>query len=208
MERIRENLQDHILMVSVIISLILAACHIWQYMDSGRQIGPLIRLVFCSLYFIPALIWGRNCWPYYFALYAYALVLPNRFYNYTSFCIIMLCILSRPQLKYWYVTIYIIDVLAALLINRLSASHCVIHLINCFCFHIAIESLRAEHFVKKPLELLSEEEEIVKELAAGKEIKELDFYSQNTIYVKLREARKRNKCANNSELIARYKFNR
>ena len=57
----------------------------------------------------------------------------------------------------------------------------------------------------KELILNPDEETIIKELCSGKEIKEIDIYSQNTIYVRLRQARDRNNCINNDELIARYK---
>lgn len=58
---------------------------------------------------------------------------------------------------------------------------------------------------KEKLVLTPDEELIIQELCAGKEIKEVDIYSQNTVYVRLREARNRNGCINNDELIARYK---
>ncbi|MCQ2577567.1 MAG: hypothetical protein MJ176_03435 [Treponema sp.] len=65
--------------------------------------------------------------------------------------------------------------------------------------------LEYEERKQKKLELTQDEYSIIFELCEGKEIKEIEMFSQNTVYVKLREARKRNNCLTNEELKTRFK---
>ncbi|MCQ2086672.1 MAG: hypothetical protein MJZ37_01150 [Bacilli bacterium] len=95
------------------------------------------------------------------------------------------------------------------------------HILNYFkkiirFLHADVKKLREENRIlkerlqeiekaKKPkLDLTPDEATIISELCAGKEIKELLFWSPNTIYTRLREARERNGCINNDELKSRY----
>lgn len=67
------------------------------------------------------------------------------------------------------------------------------------------ENKKLRELEKTKLSLNPDEIIILNELISGKEVKELDIYSQNTIYVRLRQARERNNCLNNDELLLRYK---
>lgn len=57
---------------------------------------------------------------------------------------------------------------------------------------------------QKRLDLTDEEFRIISELCDGREIKQIDICSQNTVYVRLREARRRNNCVTNEELKTRF----
>ena len=47
-------------------------------------------------------------------------------------------------------------------------------------------------------------QEILKELAKGKQQKEIDFFNKNTVTKKIRQAKERNRCLTNEELLLKY----
>lgn len=181
---------------------VLLVCHIWQFFDSGYMIEPAIRVVLCLAYLIGALF-SRNFLYIYFTVFAYVIVYFNRFQNYTSFFILNFIVYKKSYSKKVIFSLYGLDVLASLLINHRSASHCIVHVLNCIFIYIMFNA------VLKPevtcLDLTDDEEKIIIQLAAGVQQKAINDFSKNTITKKLNEAKERNDCISTAELIYRYK---
>ena len=58
---------------------------------------------------------------------------------------------------------------------------------------------------KKPLDLTEDEKLIIEKRIQGYEFKEINEFSENTCFLKLKNARTRNGIEHNLELIQRYK---
>lgn len=181
---------------------ILFLCHGWQFVDSGYQTEPLIRVALCVIYLAGAPL-HKDFIYYYFAIFAYIILYFNKFQNYTSFFILTIIVYKSPKHKKLIYSLYALDVVLALLINHRSASHCLIHVLNCIFIYYGFNYVVLK---KAPaLDLTMEEEIILKELANGAQQKSIPGFSKNTITKKLTEARERNNCLSTAELVYKYK---
>lgn len=210
--------------------LFLTACHWVQFVRSGFMIQPCIRGIFAAVALILTFFTGHKFWNPLLFVWAIAILYWNRFNNYTSFILILIAIWLNPKTKIPYLLVYALGVLACLVLYEDTYTHLIIHAFGCIFFYCIFATmyhivrylekiirflhkenrrLRQENQELKKLKreklvLNPDEIEILTELCAGKEIKELDIYSQNTIYTRLREAKNRNGCINNDELKARF----
>lgn len=233
---IKELKKDYQLQVSLLACVLLAACHWIQFIRSGYMIQPVVHAGCATMAALMILLSGRKFCAECLFVWAMAILYYNRFNNYTSLCMILVACGLKPKFKKVYIVSYVIGVFVSLVLYHDSFTHLGIHGIGfLFCFSVykyvtklytrlrkRLESLVIENIqLKKELEnfrnkdlkkfpllvLESDEKKILEELIAGKEIKEIELYSQNTIYTKLRAARDRNNCVNNDELVTRYKAN-
>jgi len=195
--------KNKIELLAYITDAVLLVCHTWQFFDSNYRIEPLIRMIACAVYLVGALCFSRNFYYYFFTIFAYVIVCTNRFYNYTSFFIITLICYKKPSQKTVLYSLYAVDVVASLLIRDLSASHCIIHALNCICIYFIFNALVEEKVPE--LVLTNDEETIIKEMAEGTQQKAITSFSKNTVTKKLNEAKNRNNCLNTAELLYRYK---
>ena len=196
---------DHLLLKSVICVSVLSMCHWIQFVNSGYMIQPLVRAICATTYVVTAILFGKKSWPIALFVWAMALVYFNRFCNYTSFIMILIAIGRNKSLKFPYIYSYFIAVIVCLYLYKDTYTHLLIHVGGCYFFYNVY--LVIMNFVEPnqvPLDLTSEEEDILKQMAEGKEIKSVSGYSQNTIYDKLKSARKRNGCLFNKDLKERY----
>ena len=196
-------MREKLINLSFILAAILIICHIGQFIDSGYHIEPLLRVILWAVYIPAGLIWREKCLPYIFAIFAYAVLIFNRFQNYTSFFLIIFCIQLNKKWEYQYLAFYFIDVAICLVLHQLAATHAIIHIFNCVWIYAAYKVL----FTLKPratLDLEPDEAQILAEWAEVKEIKAVRSFSHNTVYEKLRAARIRNDCTSNDELLKKY----
>lgn len=225
-----KSLKDKKVCECLICLLFLTVCHWVQFFRSGYNIQAGIRGICSGVALIITFFTGRKFWnPILFA-WAMAILYWNRFHNYTSFIMILIAIWLNPKTRFPYLLCYSIGVFISLILYKDTFTHILIHGVGCAFFytlfaamyhiiqyfkrviiflHHENRKLRSENQELKKLKkdkliLNPDEEEIIKELLTGKEVKELDIYSQNTIYTRLRAARNRNGCKNNEELKARY----
>lgn len=127
----------------------------------------------------------------------------NRFQNYTSWGIIMVLIWNKPERQNILLPAYALAVLVCLLLNERGVSHAVIHYGNCVWMFIVMNKHRKQA-ITNHIDLTPDETKIIEQLQDGRTIKEIEGFSRNTIYKRLTEARTRNKCATNGELLALY----
>lgn len=193
---------DHLVKVSLLFVFVLLVCHAWQVYDSGFRVEPMIRVFYCVVYLAVVPFAGRKALLYILPAFALSVLYFNKFQNYTSFFIICLTIIYFKKYTIFYLVLYVGAVIASLLINDLSASHCLIHFINCGLIYVILNSLSI--FKTKKVCLNKDESAILEELAAGKEIKAIDSYSKNTIFKYLKSAREKAGKETNGELLHWY----
>ncbi len=88
-----------------------------------------------------------------------------------------------------------------------SFTHLAIHALTCSFFYFGLNLLWEFEQNKKnqKLQLESDEEKILEQLADGKEKNDIEGYSEITVYRKCKSARERNNILTNDELIQQYK---
>lgn len=230
-EKIRQNCKDYLLMQTIFVCFVLAICHTVQFVRSGYMLQAGIRAVLMTLYVFIAPFAGRKCWSPLLFVYGLAILYPNRYYNYTSFCLLLLAVKVRPKCRMPYLLIYFFAVLVCLIVYKDTFNHAIIHFFGCYLFYFAdrqfvkahcrakkrcavlkaqnrqlAEQLEEMQHKNRKLDLTADETLIISQLAAGAEVKEIEEFSENTIYKKLSNARVRNNCVNNSDLVSRYKL--
>ncbi len=218
-------------MQTIFVCFVLAICHTVQFVRSGfvPQAGIRAGLMLCYVFTAPFA--GRKCWSPLLFIYGLAILYSNRYYNYTSFCLLILAVNVRPKRRLPYLIIYFFAVLVCLIAYKDTFNHAIIHFFGCYLFYFAnqqfikiscrykkrcamlkIENRRLAAQLEemqdknRKLDLTSDETLIISQLAAGAEVKEIDEFSENTIYKKLSNARVRNNCVNNGDLVSRYKL--
>lgn len=196
---------DRLLLKSIVCVFILSLCHWIQFYRSGFMIQPLIRAICASSYVLVAFIFGRKAWPCVLFVWAMSLVYFNRFCNYTSFIMILIAAGKRKKLLVPYILAYGVSVLISLYLYKDTYTHLLIHAGGCYFFYnVYMVIMQKLEPALKPLELTQDEEIIIRQLAEGAEIKEIEGFSQNTIFSKLKDARLRNNCERNCNLVERY----
>lgn len=110
---------------------------------------------------------------------------------------------ANPKLKKVAPWIYLINVFVAYTMKRLGITPFAIHLIYCVMFYTKMNYVFAIHKPEK-LNLTDSERQILDLKLQGKQQKEIDLYSQQTISAKMKSARERNLCETTEELMAKY----
>ena len=82
-----------------------------------------------------------------------------------------------------------------------SASHIFIHFMNCVFILTALNTFVFIKNTKTKLVLDSGQRQILQELSEGKQQKEIECFSKNTITKKLHDAMLKNNCATKEELL-------
>jgi len=103
--------------------------------------------------------------------------------------------------------LYVVDVFVVASLHDKEPYHIFVHLVGCICFCLAMRKVKGKA-AAGPLSLLPDEEAILEQLAAGVLIKNIEGFSENTIYSNLKKARGRNGCASNEELVLAFKMER
>lgn len=197
--------KDNFIVYTLLFAVILAGLHAWQYVKSGFLINPLINLIMVVIYIPVAIVFRRKCLPLYLMIYGFILLPYERFGDLTSLFMVLCGIALNSKFKYC-IYAYIVEIISCYILNGLAISNFVIEIIYVLFFLTFFLIVQNNHATKKdPLYLKDDEKKILELILSGKEIKEITEFSQNTVYKKLRDARERNDCFTNEELITRYK---
>ena len=139
---------------------------------------------------------GKGIWLYYF-VYTNIQAL-NMTYNDLT-CIAMLSMLFTftPDVNVkqavFMTTFYLTDVFVVASLHNKTPWHIYVHLLRCTAFCLAMWYLKVSYNNKPGLKLLPDERKILKQLADGKQQKEVQGFSESTVSRKLQKAAKRNK---------------
>lgn len=199
--------KDERIWYSVIIAIVLVLLHSWQFYKSDFMIQPMINLT-ASLIYIPlVLIFGLKSLPIFLMCYGFVYIPFESFDNYTSLLLILSAISLDKRLKdcIW---IYVLETISCYIGKGWEISHVTITICYIIFLWNVFTFIQDNHAINEPLLITKDEELILNQLLSGCEIKEVEGFSQNTVYKKLRDARERNKCITNAELLIRYKNNK
>ena len=204
-KRLQIVLDDSYLTITCIISFICIGLHLYQFIDSNYRIEPLCHLIF-SIGFSPVIfIFGRKGSYWYWWLWANLLAVNTEFQNYTAFVIICIFIALNSKMKIPSLVLYACEIVFVATVRHKTPVHIAIHVANCICIYYAIKYLLKPTVLRNKLDLTSDEIYILEELLNGKQQKEIDLFSQNTVTNKLKQAKERNGIATTDELLKRYK---
>lgn len=210
---IGDFLKDNFVIFTSGLSVILCALYVWKAFLSkdffwGSWIVPAVNL----LYVFFAFFLNRKAFVWFYLLYSVVLVFliafekSCLFNNYTALFMLCIVIMMKPSIKYAAISLYFAVVSIAFLINEESIVHFLIHIDRSIWFLGSIFFVLNSHFEPKKLILFEDEEKILEQLCSGKIYqKEVEGFSENTVYRKLKAARERNGNLTREQLIELYK---
>lgn len=203
-----EFIEDKWLLPAVIACVFNATSHWIMFFTQGYVVDAAVHASCATVGAILTVIFGRKVWNPMLFVWSLTILYFNRFNNFTSFILLLIAIGMNRRTKIPYLVAYSVAVLVCMAIYRDTYNQLIVHVTGCSFFYAVfsyiydnLEQIKA----RQKLELTADEEKILNELSKGKQQKEIDFYSHVTVSKKMAEARKRNNCATNGELIHRFK---
>ena len=112
----------------------------------------------------------------------------------------------RPELEVFAVILYFVSVSIAFTIDGETLIHFFIHVVRSIWFFAIVSYVLNDRFERKKLVLFDDEKKILDQLIDGKKYqKEVEGFSENTIYRKLKAARERNGNLTREQLLEMYR---
>lgn len=205
-------LNDHFVLFTSVLSGILCALYVWKGFSEGFFIGTWVIALMNFLYIPAAAIFKRKCFSYFYLVYAVILVFMIAFEktflfnNYTALFLVCIVIMIKPQVRFVAISLYISAICVAFSINGESVFHFLIHLTRTFWFFGTVFFVTENNFERKKLILYEDEIKILAQLCDGKIYqKEVEGFSENTVYRKLKAARERNGNLTREQLVELFK---
>ena len=205
-------LTDHFVLFTSVLSGILCALYVWKGFSEGFFIGTWIIALMNFLYIPAAAIFRRKCFSYFYLIYAVILVFMIAFEktflfnNYTALFLVCIVIMIKPQVRFVAISLYIAAICVAFSLNGESVFHFLIHLTRTIWFFGTVFFVIDNNFERKKLILYEDEIKILLQLCDGKIYqKEVEGFSENTVYRKLKAARERNGNLTREQLIELFK---
>ena len=205
-------LNDHFVLFTSVLSGILCALYVWKGFSEGFFIGTWVIALMNFLYIPAAAIFKRKCFSYFYLIYAVILVFMIAFEktflfnNYTALFLVCIVIMIKPQVRFVAISLYIAAICVAFSINGESVFHFLIHLTRTFWFFGTVFFVTENNFERKKLILYEDEIKILAQLCDGKIYqKEVEGFSENTVYRKLKAARERNGNLTREQLVELFK---
>ncbi len=205
-------LNDHFVLFTSVLSGILCALYVWKAFAEGFFIGTWIIALMNFLYIPAVAVFRRKCFSYFYLSYAVILVFMIAFEktflfnNFTALFIVCIVIMIEPRVKYIAILLYFAAICVAFSLNGESVFHFLIHLVRTVWFFGTVFFFIANNFERRKLILYEDEIKILSQLCDGKIYqKEVEGFSENTVYRKLKAARERNGNLTREQLIELFK---
>ena len=194
---------DKQLALIMLLHIVLIGLHVYEWQVGDIEYYWYLRAGGCGLIALGIFFFGRKGLAWSLVIFACVLVYINNFYNYATIFFMLVAMGANPKLKKVAPFIYLVNVFVAYTMKRLGITPFAIHLIYCVMFYTKITYVFAIHKPEK-LNLTDSERQILDLKLQGKQQKEIDLYSQQTISAKMKSARERNLCETTEELMAKY----
>ena len=204
-KRLQIIANDSFLSLTIKIALVLSTLHIYRITQNLSLYEHIGKLTFCATYPLVVFFTGRKGSYISFFVFANFLTTTQNFSNYAAFLIIAILCIVFPKYRFYMLGIYCLDIICVGMHSDSSFSRFAIHIANCMLIYYSLKFLIKPSLLKKKLDLTVDETSILKELSQGKQQKEIENFSQNTVSRKLKKARERNGVATTDELIKRFK---
>ena len=183
--------------------IVLISLHCCEYYINGIQYYWYLRAGGCAVIALCIFLFGRKGLSYGLMIFACSLVYVNNFWNYATILFILIAVGANPKLTKYAQWIYFVNVVISFRMKNLDIVAFLIHIVYIRMFRIKISYVFAIHKPEK-LNLTDSERQILDLKLQGKQQKEIDLYSQQTISAKMKSARERNLCETTEELMAKY----
>ena len=194
---------DKELLKIFLLHLVLIVLHVYENYVGEIEYHWYLRAGGCGLISTMIFLFGRKGLSYGLVAYSCALVYINNFYNYATIFFMLIAIGANPKIKKVAPWIYLLNVVIAYTMKRLGIIPFLIHVTYIFMFYTKMSYVFS---VNKPekLNLTDDERKILDLKLQGKQQKEIDLFSQQTITAKIKSARERNLCETTEELMSKY----
>lgn len=212
-KKFRNLFEDKIIFMSCIFNLILCGCMAFIYADSGKDLVAGLYAIFFIFYVVSVFIGGRKVVPAMYILFVACTVQNTAYTNCTSFFVLIFIMWMFPKWKLPVLLGYFIEICIVCYRHDRTPIHLLAHFCFCTIFYFFADTVRnlvINHIYKdmsspiEPLKLEEKEEVIIRQLAEGKLMKEIEDFSKNTKTKYLHSAMERNGCSTPEELTARY----
>ena len=194
---------DKQLALIMLLHIVLIGLHVYEWKVGDIEYYWYLRAGGCGLIALFIFLFGRKGLAWSLVIFACTLVYINNFYNYATIFFMLVAMGADPKLRKVAPWIYLVNVFVAYTMKRLGITPFAIHLIYCVMFYTKMNYVFAIHKPEK-LNLTDSERQILDLKLQGKQQKEIDLYSQQTISAKRKSARERNLCETTEELMAKY----
>lgn len=209
---LKKFLSDHFVVLSAVFSFVISALYFLKGLQSGFLFGTWV-VIGMNLIFIPLIfIFRQKIFSAFFLLYAVVLVFLTAFEktlllnNFSPLFIVCIVIGLRPKWKWFSLSVYFAAISIAFALNEEPVICFLIHIVRSFWFILCVLYVLDNYFNRKKIVLYEDERKILDQLLEGKVYqKEVEGFSENTIYRKLKAARERNGCKTREELLEKYR---
>lgn len=202
--RAKDFKNDPIQYSACAVSIVLAIFHFLQLINLDYIYNPIVKLIFHALFPFGVFLFGRS--GIYIQLFLYANIeqyfLPYNNFN-GFFITLLFCKMYKKWLKF-AVFFYITNASVTLALQGNKPIYVLIHFATCIFFYYIYYAVNNKNINIEDFSITEDEEKILKELAKGKQQKEIDFFNKNTVTKKIRQAKERNHCLTNEELLLKY----
>lgn len=194
---------DKDLALIMLLHIVLIGLHVYENYVGSIEYHWHLRAGGCGLIALCIFFFGRKGLSFALVVFSCALVYINNFYNYATIFFMLVAMGANPKIKKVAPWIYLLNVFVSFSMRRLGITPFIIHIVYCVMFYTKVNYVFAVHKPEK-LNLTDAERQIMDLKLQGKQQKEIDLYSQQTISAKMKSARERNLCETTEELMAKY----
>ncbi len=209
---VKQFASNHFVILSSAFSFVIAALYFLKGLQSGFLLGTWIVIAMNLAYIPLTVVFRRRSFSWFCLVYAVVLVFLTAFEktlllnNFTPLFLVCIVIGLRPKWKWFALSLYFLSVCIAFALNEESALCFLIHIVRSLWFILCMLHVLDSSFERKKIVLYEDERKILDQLLEGKVYqKEVEGFSENTIYRKLKAARERNGCKTREELLDLYR---
>lgn len=211
-KKTRKAKNDFFVLFTIVISALLALLYTWKSYKEGFLLIGCIIITLNILYIPFALIFKKNGFHWFYLLYSAILLWAAAFEdtylynNYTALFIVCLVIMIQPKVRIPAIIFYFAAVSVLFAMNEEFIYHYFIHIVRSIWYIGIVEYILKDKFRRKKLVLYEDEKIILDQMCEGKVYqKEVEGFSENTIYRKLKAARERNGNLTRDQLVEAYR---
>lgn len=212
---IKNFLCIHFISVTSVLSMVIVSLYLIKGFQTEFLTGTWCIIGANLVYPAVAFFLKGKAVPIYLVIYMCLLVFLTAFEktflynNFTPLMMIIIAAMIKPKLEVPGFVIYLVSVTVAFVLNEEPLILFLLHLSRTLWIATAFTYAMSLRFGHSALVLFDDERRILDQLVDGKMYqKEVEGFSENTVYRKLKAARERNDCATREELIELYKKSR
>lgn len=206
------EIKDPFILSTSLLSLILSGLYAVRIVTEGFDWKPLVLTIYNFLYIPYIMIFKKKSFAWYYLVYAVILVFVQAFTmtalynNFSALFVVCIVIMINPKLKLTAIIAYSVAACAAFILNDEDLIHFLMHAARSAWFIIIVTYVFTNKYERKSLILYEDEKDILEQLCHGAIYqKEVQGYSENTVYRKLKAARERNGNVTRDELVEMYR---